>query len=308
MWALFALASAGVFASVNIIDKRLLARHLPGVQVLYLWIAFEVSLLAVGLLGITGIPVGVSGYRVLVTFLSGLAIGGGLALLFVGLKQQEASRATALFQTYPVFVAVLAAVFLMEKLDLVQWLAIGLVAFGGLLISWQNLPTGPTDRGRPLFLHLPVSRGTPSLVGAALGQAVGLLGAKYALEEMSVWSVWALLSLGTALGLSIPVRPRHFWQLLAALRDRRTFPLLILGEAVLPNVGVGLILLATSLGSVSVVSAFAATRPLFVFIATIVLSRPPWRLLDESLERNILALKFTSIAIIIAGIVALSLR
>ena len=201
MWALFALASAGVFASVNIIDKRLLARHLPGVQVLYLWIAFEVSLLAVGLLGITGIPVGVSGYRVLVTFLSGLAIGGGLALLFFGLKQQEASRATALFQTYPVFVAVLAAVFLMEKLDLVQWLAIGLVAFGGLLISWQNLPTGPTDRGRPLFLHLPVSRGTPSLVGAALGQAVGLLGAKYALEEMSVWSVWAFLSLGTALGL-----------------------------------------------------------------------------------------------------------
>ena len=39
MWVILALASAACFGVVTVIDKRLLDHHLPGVSVLYLWIA-----------------------------------------------------------------------------------------------------------------------------------------------------------------------------------------------------------------------------------------------------------------------------
>ena len=91
------------------------------------------------------------------------------------------------------------------------------------------------------------------------------------------------------------------------MRNRNSLALLVVGEGILPIVAIALGLLATSLGPVSLVTAFLATRPLFLFIVATLLSSSRWRVMEESLTRKSLALKFVSIVMIIVGVGALGL-
>ena len=68
-----------------------------------------------------------------------------------------------------------------------------------------------------------------------------------------------------------------------------------------------LTLWAIGLGPVSLVATAMATRPLFVFAMSIALSSRLWPLLNEPLDRRTLLHKLVSTAIIVAGIVGISL-
>ena len=63
---------------------------------------------------------------------------------------------------------------------------------------------------------------------------------------------------------------------------------------------------ASSLGAISIVSTITASRPFFVFLYGSILSVPPFRLLDETIDRRTLTTKAVSIALIIGGIALLS--
>ena len=75
----------------------------------------------------------------------------------------------------------------------------------------------------------------------------------------------------------------------------------------MPAVSILLSVYAYSLGPASLVAAVLATRPLFVFVASTILSRVRWQLLDESLTPQALAVKGISIVMIVGGVGALSL-
>ena len=296
MWVILALASAACFGVVSVIDKRLLDHHLPGVTVLYLWIALVLSFYSALALLLTGLPLDAPRDGLGMAFGSGLAVGIGLALMFAGLKLDEATRAIAVTQTNPIFVALLAVFFLGETLVPFQWGAITLVVLGTALISLREFPN------RRLLLP---TRGTPLLVGSALALGLGFFGAKYALELLSIWSVFALQQLGVVLVFALFARPRVWRQMALVLRRRNTRLLLLLGEGVLPIIAIILALAATDLGPISLVAAGLGTRPFFVFILSTVLSTARWGLMEESLTRPALGLKLTSIILIIAGMVAL---
>ena len=130
MWIILALVAAATLGVVNLTDKRLLDHHLPGVSTLYLWIVLVLLVYIAGGVAVTGVPRDAAPDIILVALASGLGLGLGYALLFVGLKVAEASRAVAITQVYPIFVALLAVLFLGEILNVLQWAAITLVALG----------------------------------------------------------------------------------------------------------------------------------------------------------------------------------
>ena len=296
MWVILALASAACFGVVSVIDKRLLDHHLPGVSVLYLWIALVLSFYSGLTLLLTGLPLDAPRDGLVMALVSGLAVGIGLALMFAGLKLEEATRAIAITQTNPIFVAILAVFFLGETLVPTQWGAIGLVVLGTMLISLRTFPN------RRLLLP---TRGTPLLLGSALGLGVGFFAAKYALESLSIWPVFALQQLGVVLVFALFARPRVWRQLASVLRERNSLLLMLLGEGVLPIIAIILGLAASDLGPISLVAAVLGTRPIFVFIISTILSTARWGLMEESLTRQALGLKLASIALIVAGMVAL---
>ena len=292
MWALVALAGTVCFAGVNLIDKHILDHRLPSVVSFYAWIVvIHVVWIAI-ILGVTGLPWDAPADKLLIAFLSGLSIGAGLACMFFGLKLEEASRAIALSQVYPVYVALLAVAFLEESLNTVQWVAILLVVLGGVQVSLRSGLGGSLPR---------LSRGLPFLVAAGLGQGVGFFAAKFALEDLSIWTVFVFQGLGLLAVFIFFAPPRVWRDLVSVLRNKRFLLFMMAGEGVLPFMGLTLSLWAISLGPVSVVVALLATRPLFVFAGSSILSNRRWRVMEESLAPGELAYKALSIAMIVAG-------
>ena len=299
MWILISLVTAATLAVVNLSDKRLLDRHLPNLDCLYAWVAFALVIYILGAISIFGVPTDSSAPYILAALGSGLSLGIGYALLFVALKVDEASRAVAISQVYPIVVALLAVPFLGERLNSLQWAAVLLVVLGSILIS---LPASPNGLAAPRL-----SRGVPASVASGLFLGVGLFAAKVALEDASFVTVFIYQQVGTLLAFLPFCRPRVCVQLVGAMRNPRTVALLVVGEGLLPVVVVAGALLATQLGPVSMVSAFLATTPLFVFALATLLSQARWQLMQEAINRQALVLKLAAITMIVAGVSALGL-
>ncbi len=299
MWILISLVTAATLAVVNLSDKRLLDRHLPNLDCLYAWVAFALVVYILVALATFGVPGDTALPYILAALGSGLTLGIGYALLFVALKVDEASRAVAISQVYPIVVAFLAVPFLGEQLNAFQWAAILLVVMGTILIS---LPPSLNGLVAPRL-----SRGVPASVASGLFLGVGIFAAKVALEESSLATVFIYQQVGTLFAFLPFCRPRVIAQLVNAMKNPRTVALLSVGEGLLPAVVVGGALLATKLGPVSLVSAFLATTPLFVFVLATALSQGRWQLMQEAIHRQALALKLAAITMIVAGVSALGL-
>lgn len=81
-------------------------------------------------------PLGsISGKTYLFLVLSGLATGASWLCYFRALKLGEASRVAPIDKLSVVFVAVLAALFLGERLAAINWLGVALIAAGVILVS-----------------------------------------------------------------------------------------------------------------------------------------------------------------------------
>ncbi len=299
MWIFLSLLAAATLAVVNLADKRLLDRHLPSSDCLYAWVAFVLVVYIVVAVAIFGVPVDTTTPFVLAALGSGLALGIGYALLFVALKLDEASRAVSISQTYPIFVALLAVPFLNERLAPLQWGAILLVVLGTMTISL------PAASGRMGAFRLTRGIWFSLASGAFLG--VGFFAAKVALAESSFITVFIYQQVGTLVAFLPFCRPRVGRQLVESMKRPATVGLLVVGEGLLPLVVVAGALQATNLGPVSLVAAFLATTPLFVFVLATLLSNGRWRILEEAITGQALALKLVAIGMIVAGVGALGL-
>ena len=293
-----ALLSASTFGMVTVLDKRLASRNMPSLPAFYMGVV--ISLISYGIIAflITGIPGNISGSNFFASAISGVCWGGALAMMFWGYKLEEASRASAIIHTFPVFVAVLAVIFLGETLIITQWVAILIVVAGAFTISVWGSEGGQIIR---------VNRALPILLGASLFTALAMLSGKYALEELPVWFVYSIRNFGMGLVFLFLWRPGSFRVLFGALRNWQTFLLLFLAEFSLAPLAVLLNVTAISLGPVSLVSTITGTRPIFVFIFGTLLSTSRFKLLEEPLDSKTLTVKFVSIAMIVIGIGVLTL-
>ena len=327
MWPIFALGSALAFCFVSVCDKRLISYHFQGVPPLCLWCGISGMLYGSILLTILGLPAGVPLPVSLAPVGSGLLMGCSVVLLFRGLRLMEASRAVAIAQINPIFVALLAMPLLGERISPAQWGGIGLVVAGAALISgrlFQETPaassaagpirSGPSRAGAPA-LSLPFLTGAGAaawygpalLLCSALCAAGSFVVAKAALNAgLPTLTVFAMQQ--TVVGATFFVAGlRGGPRLLAAVKQPRVLAMLLFGESLMPAVSILLSIYAYSLGPASLVAAALATRPLFVFVASTLLSRVRWRLLDESLTPRALLVKGVSIIMIVGGVGALSL-
>jgi drug/metabolite transporter (DMT)-like permease len=134
-WIILALSSAALFGVVTALEKRLIDHHLPNLGVYYASIAFSLLIPAALVFLATGVPEEATAYSLVMAALSGAAWGVGLAMVFWGYQLEEASRASAIVHTFPMFVAVIAVFWLGETLLPGQWAAIIVIVAGAFLVS-----------------------------------------------------------------------------------------------------------------------------------------------------------------------------
>ena len=80
-------------------------------------------------------PGSVSGRTYLFLVLSGLATGASWLCYFRALKLGDAARVAPIDKLSVVFVAIIAAIFLSEKLAAINWLGVALIGAGAVLVA-----------------------------------------------------------------------------------------------------------------------------------------------------------------------------
>ena len=296
-WILISLASALAFAIVSILDKIIFLRFIPRAAtfIFLVGVIQVVTGLAIMLFSPLGnYPFSVWG----MAFLSGMFWGVSLTVMFWVMSYRDVSRVIPVVSSSPVFVAILAVVFLSERLTALHWLAIGVTVAGTAIIS-QKSPE--QRRGIPLdssFFLL--------ILGAATF-ALGMFLNKLVLQEMELWDLFILrnFGLGTTC-LLLMTRPSVVRDALRVIKSPAATGMFVITEGVIVFVGMALMLWAIDLGPVSLVSTVTSTRPMIVLAFSILFSTRFWRLLDEPLDRKTLTNKLVSTAMIVAGISAIA--
>ena len=297
-WLIVSLLSASVSSVIAILDKVILMKYAPSVATLIvltglLQIPPVLAILPFAPLESYSIGVWALGYG------SGIIMGFGLSLMFWVLRRQDVSLVVPVTSSSPVFVAILAVVLLSERLTALHWIAILVTISGTVIVSM-----GRNDRNQPMVLGSPVVL----LMICSILMAIGQIMNKAALDDMTFWNLFVVRSLGfCVVAVLLPLRPSVIRECRQVLRDRVAFGMIVLNEGGIAFGTMALMLWAISLGPVSLVATVMSTRPLFVFVLSLVLSSGVWRVLDEPLERNILTRKLVSTTMIVGGVASLSL-
>ena len=227
VWIFLAICSAASLGLANIAHKRLLDNYLGGVGVLGAGSIVTRLTCSVIVLAIVGWPTQAPALAVGIGLISGMSLGAGLALLFLGLKLGEASRAVAVSQTYPILVALLALYFLGETVSAMQWLAIMLVIGGAAVVSVEGF-------GRRLFRLTP---GLTALVASSASLGLSFFLAEFALQDLSPWEVFGLQELGMAPVFGLFGRPSNWVRLWRGLRTPPAWWTFVIGEGSAAPIG-----------------------------------------------------------------------
>ena len=297
-WIAAALASTIIYAGVTVGDKLILTRLGIRLPAFYMFTGASQGIVSVFILAIDP-PRGVPLYAALAGFGGGFFWGAGLTLMFWGLTREQVSRVAPVWHTSPIFVAIMAVLFLGESLGLLQWLAILLVVFGAIAISVRSSDLGIGFSIRPIFLVI--------FFGAILIGSGQLL-LKEGSADQSVWSLMAFRGLGLFTAMFVPyARPSTFKALFRYMRSASRAGAIVLNDGVGPFIGNLLLLWAIGIGPISLVSGVVASRPLFVLAITVGIGLLASRLLpDEEMTRSDLALKVMATAAIVAGVVIIA--
>ena len=239
------------------------------------------------------LPEGINPWPVLVAVASSIIRTAASIIMVYCLKREEVSRVIPVIFTYPIFVAIIAVLLLGETLSYLQWLAIIIVVAGAIILSIRQSPFGATVwLGRSFLL----------LFGSSLFFALADITSKYALAYISFWNMFYLhVFCLSGIFLLISLRPQVFRQLSSLERRNWTLALIAFNETLAPVASI-LLFLALQSGPVSLVSTIVSSRPIFVVIFALILSRFLPGFLVWQPGKGMLALRLMATAMIVGGI------
>jgi uncharacterized membrane protein len=300
-WILPALLSPMFYSVAIITDKHLLTKEFPSVSAFNVVFAMmQVAVIAVYVVGASltvgfgSDPIGISW-----SLLSGALAAGGIVFFFHGLQLEEASRATPIQMTAPIFASLGGVALLGESINIIQWMAILSVVIGATLIS---------TRFQDGLFRIARGRALVFLLCGALVMGMAYVANKEATNYLNIWTIMPLRSVGLGIGVMLlAARPKAIAEARAAIRNPRALGLTVMAEVIVAPLGGLLFTYALSQGPVSLISAVQGVRPLIVLILTAVLSTKALNILDESLDIRTIGTKLIAIFLIVGGIAVMNL-
>jgi len=292
-WVSASLVSAAILAIVHVVDSHLIAKRLPSVQSYLLVLGFIILIVSTVIIILFPLPGHLDNTTLLVAILSGVLRATSVYLMFYTLKREEVSMVIPIVNSYPILVALFAMPIVGEFLDTSQWMAIIIVVLGVILATFRGTSGGKiTWSGKVLCL----------LLAASAFWALSEVMAKYALAVISPWQMYALSHFSMAfIFLLISLRPRILSEW-ARHKKRTSAIIIIIFNETIAVISVVLLYWAMERGPVSLVSAVSSTRPVFVFIYALIISRFSELLLERRANKGTLLLRFIAVTMIAGGV------
>ena len=290
-WFIIAIFAYFLNAIAITIDKFLLSKKIPNPAVYAFFIA-TLSLLALVL-----IPFGFHFYsltQILIALIAGLIFTFALLYLFSALSQNEASRITPFMGgLQPLFIFILALIFLGEKLGFQQLIAFFIIILGTILISWQKQSSAANKKAYLLAIV------------STLLFAISYTLNKYAFINQDFISGFVWTRVGSFLGalcLLFSLKNRLAIKAEFKKPKKQTGSLFIFGQ-VTGALSFILINYAIAISSsVALVNALQGLQYIFLLIIVFSLSWQFPKLLEEKMTPIIIIKKIIATALIIGGL------
>ena len=298
-WIALTLVSASILGMIGVLDKAFLYHYARSLRTLPLLIAISHVPIGIAFIAISPLEeltVAAASWSLAAGVLGGLSA----VVFFKVMVKREVTRTIPVVQTYPIFVAPLAVLFLDESLRVFHWFAILVTVAGAVMMSMRQ------DAGGRGFV---LDRSFYELLGASLLLAGMNLAAKQAVETLPVLLVHGLRSFGLAAVLmAFGARREPLDEVRRMIAERSpALGLFGLNEFVIVNTGMILNLWATSLGPISLVSALTGSSSLFLLVYSTLLGLRFRGLLGEQVGRRAVIVKASATTLIVAGVMVISL-
>ena len=172
LWFTLAFSTTIISALVSLLDSHFMSRRMPGTRAYILICSIFTLPASIVMLILFPVPAGIGLAPILAISAAAVVSSVAMVLILQAMKNQDIAVVAPLVSTAPVFVAVLATVFLGESLGLRQWVGILAVITGAVIISfkWDAKGTGHFH-WKPFFM----------LMGVAILAAIASVINKYAL-------------------------------------------------------------------------------------------------------------------------------
>lgn len=290
VWFFYILSALGIWGFNTVVDKIVLTRHLNSFSYLVAYIPAKMAYLVAILLVI---PINFNSSAFYLTFIAGMiGILGYYAYAFA-MKREEASRIAALTSLYPLFVAVLAAVFINEIFSPIAYVGIALMIFGTALISYKRTK---------FYKFVPISVIAIAVLANAFWGTEQTM-SKISLFSFNVWEFMAVYLMGN-LFMTVPsfIIPHFRKNVVSELKglDRNTVVLIAISTSVW-FWGIVLFFYAASIGPITLVSTLSIVAPFVALLFTIIVTRLWPHLLKEEIDRKTVALKLLAVVLIFLG-------
>ena len=296
-WFLLAFSTTIISALVSLLDSHFMSRRMPGMRAYILICNIFTLPASIIMLIVFPLPAGIGLAPIWAIFASAVVSSAAMVLILQAMKNQDVGSVAPLISTAPVFVAILATVFLGESLGLRQWFGIAAVVSGAVIISfkWDAKGTGHFHR-KPFFM----------LMGAAVLAATSSVINKYALGFMSFWTCAGIDFLFASILILIFCLRRDVLSSIRALRDRQQAINLTVFNQVIATAATVMAFWTIQLGPVALASTVFNAKPLLIFASSAVIGRlAPGFMVNEKLSFKGLAIKGAGTAAVVGGLVAI---
>ncbi|MCX6801037.1 MAG: EamA family transporter [Candidatus Diapherotrites archaeon] len=295
-WVFFALAAPMAYAFSEILAKFFLEKKVKNGATLLSAISIFRIIMAVAILLIVPISffeISISSW--LLVILLGFAAFAHYLFLLRGMEKEDASTVVALVFVFPVFVALLATIFLGEQLSPLKWFGMVAIVVGVILASIKKF-----DK-KIIFSSV-----LGLIILSAFFEGIVEILDKVLLSEMNFWHVSAFTYIFLSLfSFSFLLKKKNFGDFKKFVGDKKILAFVGLKELIAMG-GFFAFLIAASTTDVSVVSALFATQPFFVLVFAIISTIFFPKFLKESVEKKTLLVKIVAIIFIVVGAIIIS--
>lgn len=289
-WILFSILAALIWAVVGTIDKLILTKWVrkPIVPVMVLGaIGLVASIFVYFIHGFSAL----SYLNIMWALVAGIFYAIAIILYFKSVKIEEISRVIPLWYLAPLFVSILAAIFLGEIFTLEKYSGVFLLVAGAILVSSKKLTK--ISLGKAFWF----------MILASLALSVNEVITKHLLNFANFWTIFSYVRIG-AFFTMIPIFYFNFKDLKAAVKEKGKKVVFVMSLSEILNlVGVLLITIAISIGYVTLATALTSIEPFFVLLFTIALSIFLPKILKEEIRKAVVLQKLIAIALMFVGVV-----
>lgn len=290
-WVMFVIIASALSGFCNIIDQILRKKHIKDSIVLSIYFGFSgLLLLLIPLFKEIAIP---PLFNILILLVVGIFWIFGATLYVYSISVEEVSRVIPLWEISPIFVLLMAFLFLGERLTSSQLLAFFLILAGCFLISLKNV--------RGLFK---LSRAFFPMILSGFMFAVTNILIKFMYSKMDFWTTLVWLGLGQVIAsLLILLFKKHRTNFIKSIKSLKPK----IAGALVANESIAVIArifynYALLLGPVSLVYVLSGTSSFFVLLYAILFSVFLPKLVKEDIGKKVLLTKIIAIILIFIGL------